>query len=554
MSELTQRIKAKYPQYANVPDAQLEQKVLQKYPQYKPYASKSIGGFVENVGKSAVKTVGDIAGAVGNVFNPNMEQNTLVNLGKTAIGAGQLLLPGEQGLEQNARNVGQFYKDRYGSLEKIGNTLYNDPTGAVLDASAVLGGSGAVLRGAGAVSKASGLSRAGSALSRAGATIDPFMQVGKFAKPGVKNVFRKVAGKLDEAGENIVTRGIGNPAKQAEAARKGGRSVSSFIDEYDLYDRSPDTAGQVKRNIINQYDDLAMNSGKQLQMRDIVNNFNAEIERLRQGVGGVMSDADQSKIVELTRRRDQLLQASGGLVDAQGNLISSPISTGVDTLTNFRRKVIDPDVPQSMFGLDARGSGSAQGVKRSRDIVKSAIDSTDPRLAKLGKDYGMAKSVEKILEQAQSRGNNRQLFNFTKLGGAGVGGLISGAPGVLGGFALETVVNNPKFSKVASKTMKAVSKAIPKAQKVLKPAKIGYSAGKVARVFNPDQRISTPASKEVVPQTQLENRQSYPPIVPSPATPDPKKVKPLEYKQPKSVFSNKSTFGSTKKVQRGSFY
>jgi hypothetical protein len=535
MSELTQRIKAKYPQYANVPDQELEKRVLAKYPQYKQYAGKSIGGFVENVGKSTVGAVKDIGGSLLNVLNPDMEKNTLANLAKLGIDTAKLV-GGDKSELNRASQVLNFYKQRYGGVDNIGETIYNDPMGFLLDASVVLGGAGAVAKGVGAATKASGISRVGSALSTASTFTDPFMLAGKAAKASTKNVFSKTASKLNSTADDIATRGIGNPVAQAKAAKKAGRSVASFIDEYDLYDRSPESASGAKTAIINQYDDLAFNSGKSVEMKQIVEAFNSEIDKLSQGVGGVVSDADKSKIAELARRRDQVIQATGGMVDAQGQLISSPVRAGVDTLTNVRRKVIDPDVPQSMFGLDAKGSGSAQGVKKSRDIVKGAIDSSDARLKKLGRDYGMAKEVEKIFEQSQSRANNRQMFNFTKLGSAGIGSVVAGAPGVVAGFATEQVLNSPQFARAASKSMRKAAKSLPTFGKNVSKgagfAKTGYNTGKSTRVFTPDQRKSRSTNTQTKPRLAQEPVPYQPIISPTANTP----------------------FGNTKQVKKGSFY
>lgn len=517
---------------------------------------KSVGGFMGNVVKSGARSAADLMGAVVNTLNPNMEKNTVANLGRLAIGAGQLLIPGEQGYENNARAVGNFYKDRYGGLDKIANTLYNDPVGVGLDVAAVASGVGGALKGAGTASKIAGLTKAGNAFTKAAGFADPFALAGKGIGKVASTGRTKFASGLARASDDIVTRGIGNPAAQAKLAQKGGRSVASFIDEYNLYDRTPEAAGRAKSGILNQYDDLAMRSGKQVQMGQIMQAFDAEIVKLSQGVGGVISDANQAKIAELIRRRDQLLQAAGGTVNEAGSLTSSPIQAGVDTLTDFRRNVIDPDVPQSMYNLDARGSGAAQGVKQSRDIVKGAIDSSDPRLAKLGKDYGMAKGMEKILTQAESRGNNRQLFNFTKLGGAGVGGLMSGAPGVVAGFALETMTNHPKFIAGASKTMRAgsqmlnnpaIDRSMAKMGRVVSP---GYNFARTGRMANvtPDQRTPISTSKQTTPQKQLRSPQlspSKPSYTPMP------KITP--YQMPKQSKSAQA-FGGTVKVKRGSFY
>lgn len=589
MSELTQRVKAKYPQYANVPDADLEKRVLQKYPQYKQYASKTVGGFFENVGKSGVNAVKDIAGAAVNVLNPDMEKNTLANLAKLGIDTAKLVAGDESELNR-ASQVLNFYKQRYGGVDNIGETIYNDPVGFILDASVVLGGAGAVVKGVGTAGKLSGVTKVGTALTKAGAAIDPFMQAGSLAKTGIVNAGSKLPPRLIGASENLTTRGLGNPVTQAKAAKRAGRSVASFIDEYDLYDRSPEGAALARRNILNKYDDLALRSGKQVSMGQIMREFEAEIDRLSRGVNGVVSEADRSKIVELMKRRDMLLEASGatyhspmkapqkltlqsdGTLQMQSQAIdpalterfvsSVPINVGTDTLTNFRRNVIDPDVPLSQFALDAKGSGSAQGVKRSRDIVKSAIDSSDERLAKLGKDYGMAKDVEKIYEEAQARGNNRQLFNFTKLGGAGVGGVLGGLPGAVTGYIAESVVNDPRSVALQSKSLRATAKTLgsDKAKRAMgatgKVFSLGYSSGKNLRPFSQVAPRSEQQKYSTKTTVQREKSTSTPftTIITSPATPDPKKVKPLEYKPPKSVFSNKSAFGSTKKVQRGSFY
>jgi len=533
MSKLTQRIKEKYPQYANVPDKELEKRVLARYPQYQPYASKSVGGFAGNIFKSGGRLVGDTVGAVANIFNPDMEKNTVANLGKLGLGAAQLLIPGEQGYEDNARAVGDFYKQRYGGMENIGDTLYNDPMGAAADIATLLTGGGAALRGAGSLSKASGLARTGQTLSKAGRAVDPMMAAGKVVSDGIGRAASRTAPKLNAAADRAATAGIGNPAAQAKMARQGGRSVASFIDEYDLYNRSPEAALDAQKSILGQYDNLALNSGKQVPMGQIITAFDAEIERLSKGVGGVVSDADKAKIAALLDRKQMLLDASGatyhspvrpqqkltigadGVMELKPESIDPalrekfmsavPINVGVDTLTNFRRKVIDPDVPQSMFGLDARGSGSAQGVKRSRDIVKGAIDSSDPRLKKLGRDYGMAKGLTKIMDQSAARQGNRQMFNFSKLGSAGVGSVVAGAPGVVAGFAFEQAANNPRVLKAASKTFRSAANAASNptlkktAQRATKTISTGYEVGRSASRLNPDQKTAKSANKQREP-------------------------------------------------------
>lgn len=504
-----------------------------------PPEKKTIGGFLKNTAKSAGRLVTDTGSAIVNIVNPDMEKNTVANLGKLAVGTAQYLDPtqvlGTQH-EDKARAVGNFYKDRYGGMDKIKNTLYNDPVGAVADVAAVATGVGGAVKGSvaaagklGAVSKAGRLARVGrvaDSVVKVGNTIDPLQAAGRASGAAGSNIFSRIKPGIFSRADDMVTAGIGNPIAQAKAAKKAGRSVSSFMDEYDLYDRSPEKAGNVVKKIGDRYDEVGIKNAKPVEMGKLIQAFDDEIARLEKGVNGVMSGSDRAKVSELIERKDMLIKASGatyhrpmkapqkltvqpdGTLQMQNQPIdpalteefvsSMPINVGTDALINFRRKVIDPDIPKNMFNLDAKGSGAAQGVKKSRDIIKAGIDSTDPELAKLGLDYGMAKELEKILTSAEARGNNRQLFNFTKLGGAGVGGLISGAPGVIFGFTVEQIVNNPNFIKYASKGLKkALNAQLPK-----NVGRVGsglYQTGRAGRTFTSSQMQPKSTNR----QTQL---------------------------------------------------
>lgn len=85
--------------------------------------------------------------------------------------------------EAPANAVGQFFKDRYGSVDALKNTLATDPVGALVDTTAVLGGGGAILgRAPGVVGKA------GQAVSKVASAIDPVANVGRAAKLAGKGV------------------------------------------------------------------------------------------------------------------------------------------------------------------------------------------------------------------------------------------------------------------------------------------------------------------------------------------------------------------------------
>src|SRR5574343_1541174 len=120
-----------------------------------PAEERSFGGFLGNVVKSGGQMVGDLASTVAHPID------TGKNLFRLAKGAAELAIPGEQGDEDVARAAGQFYKDRYGGWENIKNTLYEDPVGALADASTVLGGAGGAAKAAGALSKSANVAKVG---------------------------------------------------------------------------------------------------------------------------------------------------------------------------------------------------------------------------------------------------------------------------------------------------------------------------------------------------------------------------------------------------------
>jgi len=179
------------PSVASQPIKMTRQEYSQKYGSgvEKP---KTWGGLASNVVSSGANAVGGIISSVANVFNPDMKKNTVANVARLGLGTAQLLDPTlvlGTGQEETARNVGRFYDQRYGvsdalkgdfkgAKQKIVNTAYNDPVGAALDISSVIGGAGALARGAGTASKVAGLSRAGQTLEKVSRFTDPLQVVG----------------------------------------------------------------------------------------------------------------------------------------------------------------------------------------------------------------------------------------------------------------------------------------------------------------------------------------------------------------------------------------
>lgn len=468
----------------------------QKYGVLPGQKPKSLSGFAENVFKSGGRAVNDLATAAVGAFNPNMEKNTIANLGKTSLGLMQKLDPTKnnqiiRGLaqkipvigkplanrltnqESRANALGDFYKNRYGGVENIKKTLYEDPVGVVLDASTLISGAGALTKGAGIVGKSSGLTKTGTNIIRAGEAIDPFVGMSKLAG----KVTRPAVGRISKTtglNEDIALRGLGNPAKQAKLQGKYGySSPTQYIEKYKQYGRDPEALQGVLRDLKTQYDDLALRSGNKVDVSKILNSINDEMLKI-QNSSGKYSKANQAKLSELLNRRNQILDAFGmGEAD-------------VADITMFRRQAIDPDIPQSTFGLDTEPLGRSGGTKTTRDILKKTINDTDLKLKELGQDISYGLDLKPIFEGYQNRAKNRQMLNFSRLGGAGLGGFFGGIPGALTGFAAEQIVNNPYLLAYLSKAQKPTRGLFSKAAKSTKALKKPYSASKGLRLFSRD--------------------------------------------------------------------
>jgi len=121
----------------------------------------------KNIPSSGYQMGKDIVGAVSHPIQTGKA------IGKTAIGAAEKLIPGEQEYEQYADLFVDMMKNRYGSVENFKQTVAQDPVGVFADAASVFLSAGAAIRAVGAGSKVGAISRAGAVVTRVGAAMEP---------------------------------------------------------------------------------------------------------------------------------------------------------------------------------------------------------------------------------------------------------------------------------------------------------------------------------------------------------------------------------------------
>lgn len=158
-------------------------------------ADKSVGEFAlnaidsgANLIKGSVEGVGLIGKMADAALKGGVPYFTDPQLRDMMQGATKA---GVSGLAKGAK---EYFANRYGGLNEIGETLYKDPFGVAADASTVLS-----LGGAGAARLPGTAGRVGASLARAGAAIDPIAQVSR----GVTAATPRVVAGLERGGEAL---------------------------------------------------------------------------------------------------------------------------------------------------------------------------------------------------------------------------------------------------------------------------------------------------------------------------------------------------------------
>lgn len=293
---------------------------------------RSLGGFAENVGKSAVSNLSGMVEGIAGMANPNVDNNTLYNLGRLAQGGLQKLDPTKGKVIANtisnatplsmikrvdemrgvstdyrpqADAVGQFYKDRYGGVENIKRSAYEDPVGVALDASIVLGGGGAGLKGLGALSKSSKLAKAGQIASKVGRIIDPVSTAGKGLGKIGSAIKPKIVGVLEGMSEGYATSGLGDPKLLKEIQGVTGKKTSQLMREYELFDRSPSSASRAIEGLDTTMTSKIQGAPKG-RIDNIIEMFDNTISKLKNE--SKFSDVAKGELEDILRRRDDFLK------------------------------------------------------------------------------------------------------------------------------------------------------------------------------------------------------------------------------------------------------
>jgi hypothetical protein len=190
--------------------------------------SPTVGGFAGNVAKSGF-------GAVKNLLT------AVLHPVKTIEGAAKIL----GGATASTFTLGQkstpefdsfitFLKGRYGSVDALKKTAYEDPVGFLIDLSTILDAGASGLAKAGDISKISEITKAGEIASKVADITNPIKIAGKAAGPVLSkagNAISETLGSITGAGGGAIKEGLANPSEGFYSGLRGNSSPAEIVQE-----------------------------------------------------------------------------------------------------------------------------------------------------------------------------------------------------------------------------------------------------------------------------------------------------------------------------------
>lgn len=150
-----------------------------------------------------------------------------------------------------ANQVGQFYKNRYGSLSQAGETIKTDPIGAMADVSTVLGLAGGGL-------KLAGLPQAAKPVLTASKYTNPLYLTGKAVTAAASPVYKFATGMTTSAGYKAVGEAIKGSPEFKDVMR-------GKVPESEVLKNAQDALDQIKQQRATDYQSKLANIQKAQQ-------------------------------------------------------------------------------------------------------------------------------------------------------------------------------------------------------------------------------------------------------------------------------------------------
>ena len=374
-------------------------------PAGQPYEEKrSVGGFLGNVVESGANLVGGVASAIAHPIQ------TTKTLGKVALGGVQKLIPGQQESEQAFDALTGFYKERYGSLDALKRTLYEDPVGVAADLSTFLTGAGAAIGAVSKVGKVGTIAKVASTATRVGQALDPLQGIAKVVGVSATKMGPKLAKSLERANLRLT------PSQTSTLGNKVN-DVIAFNNKYKIAG-SPESRYAKATALYETFE------------QELKSFLGGEARSVTTDKGKIISEIENLK-QNYTNNRD-FTAISRQIDDAIAAVQRQPDNVPLTNLNELKRSTYAQ-------AYNKAGDKIADWVEHEvGDILRENIESATAGMKVRGrdigqfnKDYGTLITSRRLLRLAQGR---PQVGTFaSRILGAMVGSSLGGAGGTFAG-------------------------------------------------------------------------------------------------------------------------
>ena len=313
---------------------------------------------------------------------------TAKTIGQLVSGTVQLFTEGEQENEALARAVGDFYKQRYGSLENIKQTLATDPVGLLSDLSVVLTGGGTL-----AAKLPAAAGTVGKVASTVGKVVDPINLTAKgvaAASPIISKPVSQVLGMTTGAGGRAISEAF-------QSGAEGGARADTFLDNM---------RGKVPSDTVIGDAFASMKAIQQKSKKDYLKGIDElklgdeaiDFAKVEKAIDDLIDTKKYKGEFTLSENAIKKVESIKKIVERWKANKSLHNAKGIDML----KKKIDAEYPT---GLKVGDAGVI--VTQIRNVVKDAIVKAVPDYKNVMKAYEEAVSLEQKLIKELSLGNKR---------------------------------------------------------------------------------------------------------------------------------------------------
>lgn len=402
---------------------------------------KSLTGFAGNVLKSGVDLVKNTVQAVANPIETGKA------LGGIAVGGVQKLIPGQQAQEGQFDGLINFYKERYGGLENIKNTLYTDPVGVAGDLATLAGGAGLVAK-AGTAAKIGNFSKAAKVANTVNKFTDPLQAITSIpGKVLPKSFLSTTAQKLYQSALKPST--TLKPWERTKLLLTGLREGVPVNSKGAVkLGKELDTLNSDIANIIEE----GRKTGDVVQTSQVVKYLDDVKDRVGKTING-------------KSRLDDIAEIEGNFLGQYGDTIPTNIAQEIKKNTY---KVLRKSYGEMKSTAIEAEKAMARGIKDQLAIKYKQLATLNAR------DSALI-NLDEAIVRAVSRIDNRDVV--------GLGTTVAGTANPIAGI-LKSIIDNPT---VKSKLGIALQKAADRK---------ASQAGKIRRSLTPAQVLTKPSREE----------------------------------------------------------